>query len=348
MIRAASFNKHIKGKNVRLFTLENKQSVKAYFTNFGATIVGLKFPDRKGVFKDVILGFDSIEGYLADRAFHGVIAGRYANRIANAEFKLDGQPYRLTANDGKNTLHGGSTGFGKRVWDVNIHNNGLEFSLLSEHGDEGFPGNLNVTVTYQLSEQNEIIIDYRATTDVATVLNLTNHAYFNLAGHDTGAMIDQELSINADYITEKNAEGIPTGKLLPVHNSPFDFKSAKPIGRDFGASHPQMNFGTGYDHNFVVEGKKGELNFVAKALDPESGRMLEIFSTLPGVQLYTGDYLIDGPLAKDGHVYQPWDGFCLESQFFPDSPNHDNFPTTTLLPGETYVHTTIYKFLVKG
>ena len=346
MNRLQNFDQTIDHKQTNLYRLTNKNGVEAQITNFGAALVALLFPDKNGVTRDVVLGFDHVGDYQQDAAFHGIIAGRYANRIANASFEIDGKQYNLPANDGENTLHGGVKGFGKMVWDAEQHNNQLVLRYLSKDGEQGFPGNLSVEVRYELLDNNDLVIDYEASTDAETYVNLTNHAYFNLGGHKHGNIEKHVLKLNADLVTAKREDGIPTGELMPVANTPLDFTKPKEIGRDIQASHPQMDVGTGYDHNFVVNGSDEAMNAVAQVFLPDTGICLDVLSTMPGVQFYTGDHLKDGPVGKEGQVYTARNGFCLESQFFPDGPHHPGFPNTLLKPGDFYRHRTIYRLSI--
>ena len=340
-----SFGKTEDGQQVDLYTLTNKNGMEAAITNYGGTVVSLKVPDRNRKFEDVVLGYDNLDGYAAGKAYIGATVGRYANRIAHATFVLDGVTYTLSKNDGDNHLHGG---FNKRVWtakDVSSSaGQALELTYLSKDGEEGFPGNLPVKVVYTLTDKNELRIDYSATTDKDTVLNLTNHAYFNLAGQGNGDILQQQIMIRADRFTPIDAVSIPTGNLRSVKGTPFDFTTATAIGARIDQDDQQLKLGKGYDHNWVLNGgTAGSPSLAAQAYDPHSGRVLEVLTTEPGVQLYTGNFL-DGIHGKDGKVYNRRYAFCLETQHFPDSPNHPNFPTTELKPGQHFASTTVYKF----
>ena len=295
-----------------------------------------------------MLGYDTVDGYATGKAYIGATVGRYANRIAHATFTLDGTTYKLAKNDGDNHLHGG---FSKRVWtakDVSgSAGRALELTYLSKDGEEGFPGNLQVKVVYTLTDANELKIDYSATTDKDTVLNLTNHAYFNLAGQGNGDILQQQIMIRADRFTPIDAVSIPTGELRSVKGTPFDFTNLTAIGARIDQDDQQLKLGKGYDHNWVLNNEKaGSLSLAAQAYDPHSGRLLEVWTTEPGIQLYTGNFL-DGIHGRDGKVYNRRDAFCLETQHFPDSPNHPNFPTTELKPGQHFQSTTVYKFSIK-
>jgi aldose 1-epimerase len=343
-----SFGKTEDGQPVDLYILTNKNGLEAGITNYGGTVVWLKAPDRNGKRDDVVLGYDTVDGYATGKAYIGATVGRYANRIAHATFTLDGTTYTLAKNDGDNHLHGG---FSKRVWtakDVSgTAGQALELTYLSKDGEEGFPGNLHVKVVYTLTDANELKIDYSATTDKDTVLNLTNHAYFNLAGQGNGDVLQQQIMIRADRFTPIDAVSIPTGELRSVKGTPFDFMNLTAIGARIDQDDQQLKLGKGYDHNWVLNKEKaGSLSLAAQAYDPHSGRLLEVWTTEPGIQLYTGNFL-DGIHGRDDKVYNRRDAFCLETQHFPDSPNHPNFPTTELKPGERFQSTTVYKFLTK-
>jgi aldose 1-epimerase len=342
------FGKTEDGQPVDLYILTNKNGVEAGITNYGGTVVWLKAPDRNGKRDDVVLGYDTLDGYATGKAYIGATVGRYANRIAHATFTLDGTTYTLAKNDGDNHLHGG---FSKRVWIARDVSGGagqaLELTYLSKDGEEGFPGNLPVKVVYTLTDANELKIDYSATTYKDTVLNLTNHAYFNLAGQGNGDVLQQQIMIRADRFTPIDAVSIPTGELRSVKGTPFDFMNLTAIGARIDQDDQQLKLGKGYDHNWVLNKEKaGSLSLAAQAYDPHSGRLLEVWTTEPGIQLYTGNFL-DGIHGRDDKVYNRRDAFCLETQHFPDSPNHPNFPTTELKPGERFQSTTVYKFLTK-
>jgi aldose 1-epimerase len=343
-----SFGKTEDGKQVDLYILTNKNGMQAAITNYGGTVVSLKVPDRGGKLDDVVLGYDTLDGYATGKAYIGATVGRYANRIAHASFTLDGNTYTLAKNDGDNHLHGG---FNKRVWtakDVSgSAGQALELTYLSKDGEESFPGNLPVKVVYTLTDKNELKIDYSATTDKDTVLNLTNHAYFNLAGQGNGDVLQQQIMIRADRFTPIDQFSIPTGELRSVKGTPFDFTTATAIGTRIDQDDQQLKMGNGYDHNWVLSnGTPGSLFLGAQAYDPHSGRVLEVLTTEPGIQLYTGNFL-DGIHGKDGKVYNRRNAFCLETQHFPDSPNHPNFPTTELKPKQHFESTTVYKFSTK-
>ncbi|MEW6127767.1 MAG: aldose epimerase family protein [Acidobacteriota bacterium] len=350
-VKKENFGKTNSGEPVEIYTLTNTSGMEVKITNYGGIVVALKAPDRNGKMDDIVLGFDSLDGYLKGHPYFGCIAGRYANRIAKGHFKLDGKAYQLTLNNGAHHLHGGVEGFDKRVWnarEVKAKNgSALELSYVSKDGDQGYPGNLSVKVVYTLTNANELKVDYTATTDKATVVNLTNHAYFNLAGQGNGDILNHQLQINANRFTPTDETAIPTGVLQSVKGTPFDFTKPQAIGARINQNDEQIKFGKGYDHNFVLNGKMGVLRQAAIVQEPTSGRVLEIWTTEPGIQFYTGNYL-DGTLTgKGGKVYQHRYGFCLETQHFPDSPNQAKFPSTVLRPGGLYRTTTVMKFSAK-
>jgi aldose 1-epimerase len=335
----------------QLFTLRNSAGMEVAITNYGGRIVSLLVPDRNGKFEDVVLGFDSFDGYWKKNPYLGAIVGRYANRIANAEFKLNGITYRLARNNGENSLHGGLHGFDKVLWKAkeiaSQESAAIELSYLSPDGEEGYPGNLSVIVTYTLTEANELRIDYGAMTDKDTVLNLTNHSYFDLTGDGGGYILDHEIAINADRFTPINEHLIPTGELRPVAGTPFDFRSAARIGARIDDPDPQIQLASGYDHNFILNGGGRELTLAARANEPKSGRILEVRTTEPGVQFYSGNHLDGSVTGKRGKAYGYRAAFCLETQHFPDSPNKPNFPRTDLKLGERFRSTTVFKFSAK-
>lgn len=330
------------GAEVMLFTMSNLCNTTVKITNYGGIITAITTPDQKGNPADIILGFSTLDGYLAKHPYFGALIGRYGNRIAKGRFVLNGKEYPLAINDGHNHLHGGLVGFDKVVWEAEELGNdtevGVRLTYLSKDGEEGYPGNLRTTVTYLLNDQNELKISYEATTDQPTVVNLTNHAYFNLAGEGSGDILDHEIMIDAHRYTAVSDDLIPTGELKPVQGSALDFTAAKRIGADIN------KVKGGYDHNYVLNKTGKELSLAAKVFEPKSGRILEVFTTEPGVQFYTGNFL-DGTLTgKAGKPYGRHAGFCLETQHFPDSPNQPEFPSTLLNPGDIYQQITIYKF----
>lgn len=336
--------------SIQLYTLKNDSGMTVQVTNYGAIITSIQVPDRDGKLADVALGYHKLEDYInaVDKPYFGAIVGRYGNRIAGGEFELNGETYSLLKNNGENHLHGGAVGFDKVVWEARYDQgaNSIQLSYLAKDREEGYPGNLQVRVTYSLREDNSLVIDYHATTDKATPVNLTQHTYFNLKGEGAGTILDHELMLNAARYTPVDEGLIPTGELAPVAGTPFDFQTAKPIGRDIDQKHEQLKFGGGYDHNWVLNRPKGdgELSLAARVTEPASGRVLEVFTTEPGIQFYCGNFL-DGRLTgKSGRPYVHRGGFCLETQHFPDSPNQPEFPSTILKPGETYESQTVFKF----
>jgi len=345
-LTSAAFGKTPDGRAVDIYTLRNRNGMEARIATYGGIIVSLTAPDRNGRFADVVLGFDNLNGYLKSSPYFGALVGRYANRIGGAKFSLNGKAYKLAANDGPNSLHGGVKGFDKVVWNVKTMESGknpaLELSYLSKDGEEGFPGNLSVKVLYTLTEQNELRMDFTATTDAPTICNLTGHSYFNLAGG--GDVLAHEVYINASRFTPVSATLIPTGELKPVDGTPFDFRKPTPIGARLHAGDPQLRLSKGYDHNLVIDNPPGQLGLHARVHEPGSGRVLELWSTKPASQLYTSNYLDGSIIGKGGAACQRFGAFCLEPQLFPDSPNQPAFPSAVLLPGRTYRNTIIYKF----
>jgi aldose 1-epimerase len=343
-----SFGKTPDGEAVELYVLRNKNGMEVTISTYGGAVVSIKVPDRNGKIGDVVLGYDSVEGYINDKANLGVLVGRYANRIGHAQFSLDGKTYTLAKNNGENSLHGGVKGFGKVLWKAREaatkDEQRLELWYLSKDGEEGFPGNLEVRVVYTLTDANALEIAYSATTDKTTVVNLTNHSYFNLAGPGSGDILGSELMIEADQFTPVDSGLIPTGELRDVTGTPFDFRKATAIGARIEANDEQIKLGGGYDHNFVLRRRgKGVLSLAARAVEPTTGRVLEVWTTEPGIQLYTGNFL-DGFQGKGGAHYPKRSAFCLETQHFPGSPNQPKFPSVVLKPGGRYQTTTVYKF----
>lgn len=339
-----SFGKTPDGTDVDIYTLRNGQS-EVRITNYGARIVSLKVPDKNGQVGDVVLGFDTLTGYLATNPYFGAVVGRYGNRIAKGKFKLDGKEYKLATNNGPNALHGGIKGFDKVVWKeqgVTGADPAIRLTYVSEDGEEGYPGTLTTTVTYSLTSDNALRIDYQASTDKPTVTNITNHSYFNLKGD--GDILGHEIQISASRFTPVDSGLIPTGQLRPVKGTPFDFTSLKAIGARINDNDQQLKIGGGYDHNFVFDSANGALAKAVEVYEPATGRVMEVLTTQPGVQFYTGNFLDGTITGKGGRVYARRSGFCLETQHFPDSPNKPKFPSTELRPGETFNSTTIYKF----
>lgn len=337
------------GQAVELITLTNANGVELRAMTYGAIIVSLKVPDRAGKLGDVVLGYDSLAGYVKSSPYFGAVVGRYGNRIAKGKFTLDGTAYTLAVNNGPNALHGGLKGFDKVVWHANtLHSAdgvGIRFHYVSKDGEEGYPGTLSASVTYVLTDSNEVHVAYEATTDKATPLNLTQHSYFNLAG--TGDILAHVLTLHADRYTPVDSTLIPTGELAPVAGTPFDFTAPHAVGERINADHQQLKFGGGYDHNFVLTRADTGLTLAAVLKEPTSGRVLEVRTTEPGVQFYSGNFL-DGTLTgKGGTVYAHRTGLCLETQHFPDSPNQAAFPSTILRPGQTYRSRTVWRFGVE-
>src|SRR5579884_1054332 len=343
-VQPAEFGKTPEGATVHIYTLINAHGLEAKITDYGGTVVSLMAPDRGGRKADVVLGFDSLAGYLQPQnPFFGAIIGRYANRIAQARFTLDGVEYKLIANNGANTLHGGPRGFDKQVWNARpLASGGLELRYLSQDGEQGFPGNLQVTVVYHLTDVNELRIEYAASSDKPTVVNLTSHSYFNMAG--AGDILGHRIQINADRFTPVDARLIPTGELRSVAGTPFDLRKPTRIGGRIEQGDGQLKLAGGFDHNWVLNKSRPGLTLAARVEEPSSGRTLEVYTTEPGIQFYTANSL-DGSLrGKSGVVYQRRAALCLETQHFPDSPNHSAFPSTVLRPGQRFQSTTIYKF----
>lgn len=344
----SNFQMEVDGKMTDLFVLTNANGLEMCVTNFGARVVSLMVPDKDGIFADIVLGEDSIDIYVnrPKDYYYGAVIGRYGNRIGGAKFTLDSVEYALSANNNGNSLHGGPKGFHHRVWDVEQPDKQtLVFSYVSVDGEEGYPGNLTVKMTYKLTDNNEFYIEYEATTDKATVINLTHHSYFNLAGDAAGSINDHILMLNADFYTPVDQTLIPTGEILQVEGTPMDFRTPVTIGdRVNDTSFVQIQYGLGYDHNWVLnKSLPGTLELAATVKDPKSGRKMEVLTTEPAIQFYGGNFM-KGDTGKGGRVYPHRGAFCLETQHYPDSPNKPQFPTTTLRPGETYSHICIYKF----
>ena len=340
----APFGQMPDGADVSQFTLTNGHGMVAKVIDFGAIITALQVPGRNGTTADVVLGFDALDPYLADNPYFGALIGRYGNRIAGGRFALDGGTFQLDLNDGANHLHGGSGGFHRVKWHAQPDIEGLTLTYRSVDGEQGYPGNLDVTVRYELTDDNELVMTCSALTDRATPINLTQHSYFNLAG--AGDILAHELMLRADLFTPVDCALIPTGALAAVPGTPFDFRSPRPIGERIGEADEQLRHGAGYDHNFVLDKLPGRMGLAARVRDPGSGRVLELFTEEPGVQFYSGNFL-DGSLAGKGRAYTHRSGFCLEPQHFPDSPNQPTFPTTILRPGERYMTESRFKFSVE-
>jgi len=352
MIEKKSFGKLTNGAEVTLYTLKNAKGMEAKIIDYGATVVSLTAPDKNGIFADVVLGYDDVERYVRGGTYFGAIVGRYGNRIGQGKLTVDGKEYQLARNNGANHLHGGTTGFNKKMWIVDgtsMTKDGPAITLtyVSKDGEENYPGTVKLTVVYTLTNDNALSIVYTGTTDKATVLNPTNHSYFNLSGDMNTPILDHELMLAADTFTPVDAGLITTGKVVDVAGTPMDFRTAKKIGKDIEANFEQLKFGGGYDHNWVIAKYNGNVQLIASVYEPKSGRFMEAFSTEPGVQFYCGNFLDGRVPGKNGIKYPKRSGLCLEAQHFPDSPNKPEFPTTLLKPGEIYHQTTIYKFSTK-
>lgn len=345
IVTKTGFGKTADGAAVDLYTLKSDK-LEVAITNYGARVVTLKAPDRAGNVVDIVLGFDSLDGYLKENPYFGAVVGRYGNRIAGGKFSLDGHEYTLARNNGGNSLHGGLQGFDKKVWAGRVEGDGILLRYLSKDGEEGYPGNLSVSVKYTLSG-NELQIDYEATTDKDTVLNLTNHSYFNLAGQGNGDILKHEVTIDGNRFTPVDKGLIPTGELKPVAGTPFDFRNPHAIGERINLDNEQLKLAGGYDHNWVLNNKNGLLNLAARVHEPTAGRVMEVLTTQPGLQFYTGNFLDGSITGKGGKVYKKRYAFCMETQHFPDSPNHPQFPTTELKPGQRYQTTTVFRFSAK-
>ena len=347
-VQKGTFGETKQGQPVDLYTLSNATGMRVRIITYGAIIVTLEVPDREGRLADVVLGFDTLEGYLERHPYFGCVVGRYANRIAGGRFRLDGNEYNLVKNHGRHHLHGGEKGFDSVVWEareaVSVDGAGIELSYLSVDGEEGYPGNLNVRVTYTLTNQNALKVDYEATTDKKTIVNLSQHTYFNLAGAGQGDILGHEMMINADQFTVIDEEVMPTGEIRDVEGTSLDFRVPSAIGARIDGTEEQMRFGTGYDHNFVLNSDDPSTGLAARVREPGSGRVMEIYTTEPGVQFYSGNFLDGTVVGKEGKVYQQRAAFCLETQHFPNSPNEPSFPSTVLEPGDTYRQTTVFQF----
>ncbi len=335
------------GEIIHEYTLRNAAGMEVKCISYGGILTSISVPDRQGRFANVALGFDSLAKYEAEHPYFGAITGPYANRIGGGCFSLDGKDYQLFKNDGGNSLHGGEIGFDKRIWLASETDGAVSLAYRSPDGEEGYPGNLDVNVRYRLDDENGLRIDYAAATDKPTPLNLTNHSYFNLLGEGEGSIYDHVLTLNADYYTPTDANQIPTGELAAVDGTPFDFRQAKTIGSGQRSAHPQILAAKGYDHNFVLNRgglDQGDLGLAARVYEPNSGRVLEVWTTEPGIQFYAGNFLDATLVGASGRLYRQSDGFALETQHFPDSPNKPHFPSTILRPGERFESTTVYRF----
>ena len=347
-----SFGKLSDGREVSAFVLKNANGMSVQILDLGGVIASIKVPDSSGNFADVTTGFDYPQPYLDGAGYMGAIVGRYANRISGGTFSIDGIDYSLAKNNGNNAIHGGLVGFDKKIWEVEysvgLYDSKLKLSTFSPDGEEGYPGRVEVSVTYTLNDQNQLTIDYSATSDKATIINLTNHAYFNLDGHHADSILEHEVMLNANHFTPIDESSIPTGVILDVAGTPLDFRQRKAIGLDIESEDRQMTFGSGYDHNFVINhSEPGSVSLAAEVYSPNSGRVMKVYTDQPGVQFYTGNFLNGKLVGKEGAVYGRRSAFCLETQHFPDSPNKPMFPSTILQPGDQFASRTIFEFLTE-
>jgi aldose 1-epimerase len=350
LLDKAAFETTIDGKQTSLYTLKSGNGVIVQVTNFGARVISVWAPDKNGKYEDIAIGYENIDRYINNTGerFLGCVVGRYANRIAKGQFEIEGVNYQLPLNNNGQTLHGGLKGLDMVVWNVDaISDNEIKFSYTSADGDDGFPGNLKIDMTYSLTPQNEFGISYKAVTDKQTVINLSNHAFFNLKGEANGTITDHILTINASYTTPVDSVLIPTGEIVPVDGTPFDFRKATAIGERINNDDLQLKNGLGYDHNWVLDNSNGQVTLAAKLYEPASGRALEVWTDQPGIQFYSGNFFDGTYNGKSGKPVAFREALALETQKFPDSPNHPNFPSTLLNPGETYTQTCIYKFLTE-
>jgi aldose 1-epimerase len=330
------------GESVNLYTFKNANDVEVSITNYGGTITSIMAPNRHGVFGDVVLGYETLDEYIQNPRYFGALIGRFANRIDGGRFSLNGVEYQLAQNNGANHLHGGVKGFDKRVWQATETPAGLHLEYFSPDGEENYPGNLSVAVDYSLNDENELRIDYHATTDKDTIINLTNHSYFNLAGH--GTILDHELTVFAESWIPVREDLIPYGEIHLVEGTPLDFRTPHTIGSRLDQLIPEISYSQGYDHTLSLRGQDGSIRWVARLREPVSGRVLEVFTTQPGMQVYSGNFLDGSLVGKGGVRYEKYAALCLETQHFPDSPNHPNYPNTVLRAGDRYHEITIYKF----
>ena len=341
----------VDGKAVYLYTINNSKGMVADITNYGGTLVSLKVSDNKGDFDDVVLGYDKVEDYIKYKSYFGATIGRFANRIENSSFQLNGVQYNVAKNDGENHLHGGLKGFDKVVWEekmqVATSDDSIEFSYLSSDGEEGYPGNLNVRVKFTVTQNNELKIEYFAISDKDTIINLTNHSYFNLSGQGSGDVLKHKIMINADKFTINDKYSIPTGEIEEVKNTPMDFRKLTYIGENISSNYEQIVNGSGYDHNWIINNSGKKLEKAAEVYDEKSGRVMEVFTTKPGVQFYSANFLTGLEPGKNGNTYAKRGALCLETQYFPNSIKHVNFPSPILLAQQKYEHSTIYKFSTK-
>jgi aldose 1-epimerase len=347
-MKTTGFGKLPDGREVHQYTLSNGTGMTVQTISYGAAITTLSVPDRNGNIADVVLGYDSIDGYINGTAYFGAIVGRYGNRIGKGQFQLDGKQYQLTVNDGENHLHGGKIGFNKVLWDAKIlGDSSIQLQYVSRDGEEGYPGTVTLKVTYTLTEKNELRVDYECITDQPTILNPTQHSYFNLSGSFNNTILDHLLMIEADGITPVDKGLITTGQTVSVAYTPMDFRAPMAIGAHINDQDEQLAFGKGYDHNWVLKGNAGRIRKVAELYEAASGRMMTVFTDQPGLQFYSGNFLDGSAKGKNGIAYQQRTGLCLETQAFPDTPNKPQFPPVTLRPGQTYRQTTIYQFSTK-
>ena len=350
-IKKEDFGNMPDGTSVELYTLSNSKGMRVKIITYGGIVTSIEVPDAAGKAGDVVLGYDNLDDYVKNNPYFGCIVGRYGNRIGAGKFTLDGVEYKLATNNGPNHLHGGLKGFDKVVWKAEEFKNadgvGVKLTYTSKDMEEGYPGNLDILVTYTLTEKNELKIYYEATTDKATPVNMTNHSYFNLAGQGNGDILGHELMINADKCTPVDEGLIPTGELMPVKGTVMDFTKPIAVGARINSDYEQIKFGGGYDHNWVLNKKGDELSLAAKVIEPTTGRIMEVYTTEPAIQFYAGNFLDGTITGKEGKVYKHRYAFCLETQHYPDSPNKPEFPSTILNPGDKYETTTIYKFSTK-
>ena len=333
---------------MKKYKISNDKGVSAEIISYGAIVVSLTAPNRNGQLEDIILGFDDLASYEKDNTFQGAIVGRYGNRIAGGKFSLDGKVYQLNLNDGPNHLHGGPKGFFKVIWDIEqLDSQSVRLTYVSPDGEEGYPGEVKISVVYTITDDDALRIDYYGTTDRPTILNPTSHCYFNLSGSPKNTILDHELMLNADFFTPIDEFSIPTGEIRPVVGTPLDFRVPKPIGRDIAAEDEQIKFGKGYDHNWVINGKPGQVRLAATVYESKSGRLMECLTDQAGLQFYSGNFLDGSLIGKGGIRYNYRCALCLEAQAFPDSPNKPHFPSVVLRPGEEYRQTTIYRFSVR-
>ena len=351
MLDKTLFGKLPGGRDVFLYSLKNKSGTQINIINYGAIITNIILKDKKGRLSDVVLGYDSLEGYLNDKSFLGAIVGRYGNRIKNGKFWLNGTTYQLACNNGNNHLHGGMVGFSKVLWTaepiVNKSGSLLKLTYVSPDGEEGYPGTVTLTVFYSLTEDNGLLINFQGITDKPTILNPTQHSYFNLSGDFTKSILEHELRIESNKFTPTDEEQITTGDIIEVAGTPMDFRKLTTIGRNINANYQQLKYGNGYDHNWILKNHNSTIRKAASVFEPGMGRLLEVYTDQPGLQFYSGNSLNGSIKGKNGISYEPRTGFCLETQHYPDSPNKPSFPSPILKPGETYRHNTIYKFSTK-